>query len=111
MKPKVKAVISSATKDCPAAAVPRAAGNRSSMRSVSTGNANCAPMAAKNSSACCSGTGTSSTLACTMTRVIDTRNVTTSPRRTCSSWSSRRAKMVEMTAPVRMPQITGRNRM
>ena len=35
--PSVNAVISSATNDCAEAAVPRAAGNRSSMRSVSTG--------------------------------------------------------------------------
>ena len=55
--PRVNAVTSSATKDCAEAAVPRAAGNRSSMRSVSTGNANCAPIAAQNSSACCSGIG------------------------------------------------------
>ena len=46
MMPSVNAVTSSATKDCAEAAVPRAAGNRSSMRSVSTGNANCAPIAA-----------------------------------------------------------------
>ncbi len=58
--PSVNAVISSATNDCADAAVPRAAGNRSSMRNVSTGNANCAPIAATNNSACCTGIGSAS---------------------------------------------------
>ena len=109
--PSVNAVISSATKDCADAAVPRAAGNRSSMRSVSTGNANCAPMRGAEQQRLLQRDGhVDRALRCRITRISDAAKVIARPMCTwrveihvpgdAAARSSRRR---------RMPVITGRN--
>jgi hypothetical protein len=79
------------------------------MRNVSAGNANCAPIPEAYSSTCCSNTGASVNVACTITRASAMPNVIASPTRTCISRSKWRANTAEMVAPVRIPRMIGRN--